>query len=277
MGQGAYASVYSGVDSSCADVALKWEAPPCPWELYVGRALEARLPPHARPCALAPTSLLLGERASLLVAPLGAHGSLQQLLNARLAEAGQVGVVGGWVVGGVWWIARTRAGRLQGLQLPPPPHTHTHMPDAQPLPELAAMHLTAALCRALGAVHAARVLHADVKPDNLLVTVGGAAQQQQEEEDGQDEQGSSELLGPQQGLGLTLIDFGRSIDLELLPPGALMQARRGGRGGGGCCSARQTSTCSERRHPHTHTHPPAPTRARAGRQRHRRLSVRGDA
>ena len=126
VGQGAYASVYSGVDSSCADVALKWEAPPCPWELYVGRALEARLPPHARPCALAPTSLLLGERASLLVAPLGAHGSLQQLLNARLAEAGQVGVVGGWVVGGVWWIARTRAGRLLGRQRPPPPpHTHT--------------------------------------------------------------------------------------------------------------------------------------------------------
>ena len=32
IGQGAYARVYQGVDGDCADVALKHESPPCPWE-----------------------------------------------------------------------------------------------------------------------------------------------------------------------------------------------------------------------------------------------------
>ena len=39
-------------------------------------------------------------------------------------------------------------------------------------------------------------------------------------------------------LGLQLIDFGRSLDLELLPPGTLLQVRgcRVGRWGGRVCS-----------------------------------------
>ncbi len=32
IGEGAYARVYQGVDGDCSDVALKREAPPCPWE-----------------------------------------------------------------------------------------------------------------------------------------------------------------------------------------------------------------------------------------------------
>lgn len=32
IGAGSYARVYQGVDGDCADVALKHEAPPCPWE-----------------------------------------------------------------------------------------------------------------------------------------------------------------------------------------------------------------------------------------------------
>lgn len=33
-----------------------------------------------------PSALLLGQRSSVLVAPLGAHGSLQDLLNAYLSQ-----------------------------------------------------------------------------------------------------------------------------------------------------------------------------------------------
>ncbi len=32
IGEGSYARVYQGVDGDCADVALKHERPPCPWE-----------------------------------------------------------------------------------------------------------------------------------------------------------------------------------------------------------------------------------------------------
>jgi checkpoint serine/threonine-protein kinase len=53
---------------------------------------------------------------------------------------------------------------------------------------------------------AARILHADIKPDNLLIALAPPT--------------GDENAAPT--LGLQLIDFGRSIDLELLPPGTLM-------------------------------------------------------
>ncbi len=163
IGEGAYAQVYAATDAaSGADVALKVEAPACPWEWYVLRAVQGRVPAAAAPLFPAPSALALGPGASVLAMPRGVHGSLQDLLNHYLA-----------------------AGRR----------------PEQPL----ALHLVAALCRALGALHAARVLHNDVKPDNVLVVAAPP---------GRDENAPA--------LGLQLIDFGRAVDLELLPPGAAL-------------------------------------------------------
>ena len=62
---------------------------------YICKALAGRLPadPAVRLRFVDPSALLLGGRCSVLVAPLGPHGSLQQLVNAYLARQ-QVGVGG---------------------------------------------------------------------------------------------------------------------------------------------------------------------------------------
>lgn len=74
--------------------------------------------------------------------------------------------------------------------------------------EVIVARLAALLLRALGDLHAARVLHNDIKPDNVLVSLVGPAE------------AGDENAAPV--LGLQLIDFGRSVDLELLPPGAAL-------------------------------------------------------
>jgi hypothetical protein len=55
----------------------------------VCKALAERVLPPSRRRFIDPSALLLGSRCSLLVAPLGRHGSLQDLLNTHLAQ-GQV-------------------------------------------------------------------------------------------------------------------------------------------------------------------------------------------
>jgi checkpoint serine/threonine-protein kinase len=158
IGAGAYATVFQAGGGS----ALKLESPPCPWELYIGRALLGRVPPDARHLFLTPDSLVLGRQASVLELPRGCHGSLQDLLN--------------------WHLARSK------------------VPD-----ESIAIHFAAELLQAVGVMHAAGIIHTDLKPDNLLVApVHG---------------GDPSLDGV---LGLQVIDFGRAVDLELLPPSVLL-------------------------------------------------------
>lgn len=60
---------------------------------YLCKALAGRIPDAARPLFADPTALLLGQRCSVLVAPLGPAGTLQDLVNAYLAR-GQVGGTG---------------------------------------------------------------------------------------------------------------------------------------------------------------------------------------
>ena len=161
-------SIGQGVDGECADVALKVESPPCLWEWYVCRALQGRLPADLRAGFIDPCALLLGARMSVLVAPFGCHGSLQEALNLYLAAGA-------------------------------------------PPPEVVALHFAGELLGALGALAGARVLHADLKPDNLLLRL--------------EPLGGDENAAP--ALGLTLIDFGRSVDMELLPPGARLRGDSG--------------------------------------------------
>jgi checkpoint serine/threonine-protein kinase len=66
------------------------------------------------------------------------------------------------------------------------------------------MHCAVQLLRMLASLHTARILHTDIKPDNFLVML------------------NSENEAPSL-LDLQLIDFGRAVDLELLPAGCRLQ------------------------------------------------------
>eukprot|EP00899_Mesostigma_viride_P020539 jgi/Mesvir1/28487/Mv15902-RA.5 len=74
--------------------------------------------------------------------------------------------------------------------------------------ELCAFY-TIELLRMMEAMHAAGFIHADIKPDNLLI--------RDDSEDWSDWVADRDTCWRHKGL--TLIDWGRSIDLSLLPPG----------------------------------------------------------
>jgi len=162
IGSGAYATVYQAFKkedggAKTADVALKVEAPACPWEWYVCKVVAGRVPNTSRSSFLDPYALTIGPGASIMEMPRGAHGSLQDVLNVYLKKG--------------------------------------ERPE-----EVVVARITVVLMHILFDLHAAHVLHNDIKPDNVLIRFG---------DDGD-------------GVGLQLIDFGRSVDLELLPPGSVM-------------------------------------------------------
>lgn len=70
---------------------------------------------------------------------------------------------------------------------------------AQRMSEALALHYAAAALRCVGALHGCALLHGDLKPDNFLLAPRG---------------------------GLQLIDFGRAVDLALLPDTTLFLVRR---------------------------------------------------
>ena len=73
------------------------------------------------------------------------------------------------------------------------------------------------MLRLVHCMHSAEVLHADLKPDNLLLRLGTAADLQQWQAGSQ---------GAWQHFGLAVIDFGRSMDLTLLSSGTVFKVRR---------------------------------------------------
>ncbi len=166
IGSGAYATVYQALkeekqgSGGATDVALKVEAPACPWEWYVCKVVSGRVPTEHRMFFLDPYALQIGPGASIMEMPRGTHGSLQDVLNVYLKKG--------------------------------------ERPE-----EVVVARLTVNLMHILGDLHASRVLHNDIKPDNVLVCFTN------------DDDGGV-------GVGLQLIDFGRSVDLELLPPGSVM-------------------------------------------------------
>ena len=72
------------------------------------------------------------------------------------------------------------------------------------------------MLRLVHCMHSAEVLHADLKPDNLLLRLATAADLQQWQA------GSKDAW---QHFGLAVIDFGRSMDLSLLTPGTVFKVR----------------------------------------------------
>lgn len=82
--------------------------------------------------------------------------------------------------------------------------------------EVVVMHYAMELLRITGALHAAHVIHTDIKPDNLLLADAATS-----------ELPAWQAVRP--GLwsqtGLCLIDYGRAIDTALLPTNVRFKVR----------------------------------------------------
>jgi serine/threonine protein kinase len=75
---------------------------------------------------------------------------------------------------------------------------------------------TMELLQAVREMHSCRILHCDIKPDNLLVRHPEAW-----------DTWDTEQPATWSAAGLQLIDFGRAVDLELLPPGVAFHGDSG--------------------------------------------------
>lgn len=158
-------------------VALKIESPPNPWEFYVLSALRERLhDAQARASIVGARRFVAMRDESVLMLEYGAKGTLLEVVNA--ASAAGVGSMSAGA-GGV--------------------------------DEVLAIFFAVELLRTVEAMHAADVIHGDLKIDNCLVRL-----------DGEDEWSSAYAADGSGGWaakGVQLIDFGRAIDLACYPPG----------------------------------------------------------
>ena len=66
--------------------AMKVQSPPCPWEFYVCKVLQGRVPPVYRSLFLRADMLYLLPSHSIMLTPYGRRGTLQDMLNAYLRK-----------------------------------------------------------------------------------------------------------------------------------------------------------------------------------------------
>ena len=66
--------------------AMKVQSPPCPWEFYMCKVLQGRVPPVSRSSFLRADMLYLLPKHSVMLSPYGKRGTLQDLLNAYLRK-----------------------------------------------------------------------------------------------------------------------------------------------------------------------------------------------
>lgn len=211
-----------------------WPTPlPCLGR-YVCKALQGRLPPAARHLFIDPHALLLGEQSSVLVAPFGTHGSLQAAINMYLAQ-GQVRAPGGCglvaeVGVGSAVLALLKAGQELSCD-----------PDACRLRQRSPLCTLPSSCCACWATSTQREWSMQTSsPTTYLSQSAQPAKVWSVRRQGQIAAthalerplvdghitnaclpaGGDENAVP--AVGLQLIDFGRSVDQELLPPGTLL-------------------------------------------------------
>jgi len=167
----------SGSDDDRGGLAVKVQsAPLAAWEWVVSRRLRARVSAWDAPGVVFPEALhLVGGRRE----------------RAATAELGVLVMPFG------------EHGTLQDV-------INSYLCVGSRMDEVLVMYYAIELLRAMEAVHAAGVLHADVKPDNLIVRNGG--------EDWCD--WAPHRPGAWKKKGLALIDFGRAVDLAEYPADA---------------------------------------------------------
>jgi len=167
------------VSLESVSAAAKVSSPANVWEWYIHTQLEARLAPEQR-------SRFAGAIEAHAFGDLAAADGLTRSCSVLLQER---------VCGPV----------LQQL-------VNARRAVGQALAEPLALFYTLDLLEAVDALHAADLLHGDLKPDNVMVRCP----------DPSAIDAAAPLLAPGAGWaahGVCLIDFGRSIDLKLYPPG----------------------------------------------------------
>lgn len=163
--------------------ALKMEDPPTAWEFYMIRVAHSRLGPQHRVSASLTYAheLHLYQDEAFLFLPFHPHGTLLDVINLFRNEASGV------------------------------------------MDEQLAMFFTAELLRTVEALHAKQVIHGDIKPDNCLLRLdslnGGVASLDSDalrhaHSQPPSSQWRADGSGGWDQRGLTLIDFGRGIDMR---------------------------------------------------------------
>ncbi|CAI5477460.1 unnamed protein product [Closterium sp. Yama58-4] len=84
--------------------------------------------------------------------------------------------------------------------------------QGKPVPEPLCVFYTAQMLRAVEALHAAHILHGDIKPDNFLLRFGADSENPKEM--------VTAIEAGAPSTGLTLVDYGRSIDMRHFPEGS---------------------------------------------------------
>lgn len=202
LGKGAFAPVYlaeeeekSTEEEDCHNcnaspnsfLAIKCEDPPTSWEFYIMSALNSRLSPSPtssppfHPSTLQslckPIALHLFQDEAYLLETYLDQGTLLDLVNLAKADP-------------------------------------TAINNQTTLDEPIAMFFTIELLRTVESMHSAGVLHGDLKADNCLVRLSPLTSSASLEEGWWDPQYSPDGSGGWSAKGLSLIDFGRGIDLR---------------------------------------------------------------
>lgn len=181
--------------------ALKLEiGPPSAWEFYMIRTAHERIVQHpelsrAAASIIRAHELHVFKRESFLIEDYRGQGTLLDLVNVTRSES-----------------ITTNSSSEGGLD------------------EALAMFFTVELFRVVEALHACGILHGDIKPDNCLVRFDEHTEPEapslidlaegEEDENTPSREAHYSPRGAHgwQGKGLTLIDFGRSIDMHPFDP-----------------------------------------------------------
>jgi hypothetical protein len=189
LGEGRFGKVHSVRDAEGRAFAMKVSQPPQLWEWYIHTELRARLPPADG------RRLVLGSGAFLLGEPEATRAVLGEAEAAR----------------GVSRAEQNRSASLLLLPLAEPSLdalVRAHRERRAPMGEACAAFLAADLLRGLASLHAADVLHCDVRPDNVSLRLGTDPSLI----DVTARVGSGD--GGWEAHGIALLDFGRALDVR---------------------------------------------------------------
>ncbi|TMW63263.1 hypothetical protein Poli38472_002204 [Pythium oligandrum] len=178
LGSGAFAQVFAvkahGLDPSPSEMALKFEKTEgnLAWEMYIIYEIQKRLTEGGR------------------VMPL-----IQLPILRRLDT---------FKNGSMLLMKKGNTGTLHDL-------LNAYRKNGRQFPETLAVYYSIRMLRAVELLHAADVLHGDIKPDNWLLVPGSFEQALSI--------GTMSKNTPHEATDLQLIDFGRAIDLRHFPHG----------------------------------------------------------